>query len=82
MLREHDREGGEHTVDRDRADECATAHFRFQIALCFQGAEGLPDRGPADLQLFGELPFRGQLVAGLQRAALDQAKDLFADLFI
>ena len=40
----------------------------------------LADTSPADAQLFDELLFRGQLLAGLYLATLDEVKDMIDNL--
>jgi len=51
-----------------------------QQADGFQGPDGLPHRGAADLELLRELPLRGQLIPGAQVPQGDQRLELRHDV--
>jgi hypothetical protein len=66
--------------DIDPADESALAGAHLDQTAPDQRLDGGPDRGPADAEHLPELRLGRQLVAGLDRAGLDQFDDAVSDL--
>src|SRR5437867_2631046 len=69
-------------VRRDLAHERAAAGPRLDDAEELERPKRFPHRGAGDLELFRERPLRGELVAGVELALLEEGLDLLDDALV